>query len=184
MPDTGTNDLYAVSSYKAVSGRSRGSNSMEYWDEPRIDTISKNRIPTSWQGPMHVTVEQRTRSELVPVELRKISDGLSNTLLVGEYATSSHTSRSVFWAYAYSSYNQSSGFPESRTLISDYDRCLEFGGGGIHTCKRGWGSFHPGIIQFVYCDGSVSPVNEDVDMTRFVAATTIQNGELESLSTQ
>jgi prepilin-type N-terminal cleavage/methylation domain-containing protein len=189
VPDTGSKELWAVSSYKANSGRARGSSSIEYWDEPRVDDVAKTRMPTSWQGPMHVTIEprvgyQRKRSELVPVKLRKISDGLSNTFLVGEYATASRPERNAFWAYAYSSYNQSGGFRESRTLLADYDRCLAIGGGGQDTCKRGWGSFHPGVIQFVLCDGSVTTIDEYISMDVFVAATTIQDGELETLAQQ
>jgi hypothetical protein len=100
---------------------------------------------------------------------------------VGEYHTRTMQNRRTLWAYGYTSYNQSSGFFESRTLIPDYDRCVAIGGGGIHTCKRGWGSLHVGGIQFVSCDGSVRSIADTVDMQLFVASSTIANNETDSL---
>jgi hypothetical protein len=41
-----------------------------------------------------------------------------------------------------------------------------------------------GIIQFVLCDGSVSAVNEFIDMNVFVAACTIQGEEIRSLGSE
>lgn len=185
-PETGPgkNLLWAVGSYRANSGRSAGgSDGRKYWDEPRVNDISTTDMPSYWQGPMHVTVDNRTRQELVPVQLRKITDGTSKTLLVGERHTETHTSRRTFWAYAYTSYNQSSGFPESRVLIADYDRCVAIGPSG-HNCKRGWGSLHPDIVQFAFCDGSVTNINLSVDMELFVASCTIQGEEIESLGSE
>lgn len=184
MPESGpgSGQMWAPGSYRAMSGHSLGMNGDHYWDNP-LAANHPNDMPAEWQGPMHVIMREGGRSGFTePVKLGQISDGTSNTFLVGEYHTligsESSERRRSFWAYAYTSYNQSSAFFESRTLLGDYDLCTEIGGGGAHTCKRAFGSLHAGgIVQFVKCDGSVHPVSNSIDMTLFVAAGTIQNGE-------
>jgi hypothetical protein len=118
---------------------------------------------------MHVVISESAGSRgLKPVRIAQVTDGTSKTILVGEYQTLTFQGRRTFWAYGYTSYNQSSTFVESRTLIPDYVRCAEIGGGGVHTCKRAWGSLHAGeLIQFVYGDGSVHGVHTDVDINVF-----------------
>jgi prepilin-type processing-associated H-X9-DG protein len=102
--------------------------------------------------------------------------------LVGEYSTRSHERRRTFWAYSYSSYNKSDAVPQSRTILNDYDRCVLFNGpGGDQPCKRAWGSFHPGGVQFVMIDGSVHFVSRFIDMTLFTELATIDGGEAASL---
>src|SRR5262249_31704749 len=59
-----------------------------------------------------------------PERIASITDGTSNTLMVGEYATKTHWSRRTYWAYAYTSYNASVvTYFQSRTLIPDFDLC-------------------------------------------------------------
>jgi prepilin-type processing-associated H-X9-DG protein len=44
-------------------------------------------------------------------------------------------------------------------------------------CKYGWGSFHPGIIQFVFCDGHVIAIETSIDTTVLIALGTIAGDE-------
>jgi hypothetical protein len=168
-----------------MSGHSLGVNGDHYWDNPEAGKVSHaSAMPVVWQGPMHVTYRSANSSDRAfeAVELRQIADGTSHTLLVGEYHTITYQSRRSFWAYAYTSYNQSSAFFESRTLLPDYEKCTQIGGGGEHTCKRAWGSLHGGsIVQFAKCDGSVHTISTGVDMDLFAASGTIQNAEPSSL---
>jgi prepilin-type N-terminal cleavage/methylation domain-containing protein len=169
-PESGpANDLrldYMPGSYRGVGGRSDGSG---WWDNfPQYQSL-----PRQWAGVLHV-VDGRLTTE----SFQTITDGLSNTLLVGEYATKSRIRRRTFWAYSYASYNKSDVIPESRTLINDFDRCAAIGGqGGLQACSRGWGSFHPGIVQFALADGSVRTVSRTVDMPLFAAAATVGGQE-------
>ena len=182
----GTRLDWAPGSYRAMSGHSLGINGDHYWDNPRAAlNAHRPQMPDAWQGAMHTTSRDSGLHRLFqPVKLRQVVDGTSKTLLVGEYQTISRQPRRTFWAYGYTSYNQSSTFFESRTLIADYDQCQRIGGGGVHTCKRGWGSLHLGGVQFVYCDGSVNNVSVNVDVHLFVAAATIRNTETGSLSSE
>ena len=115
--------------------------------------------------------------------MKDITDGTSNTLMVGEYHTLTKNgetaSRRTFWAYGYTSYNQSSAFMESRTLLPDYERCLAIGGGGVHTCKRAFGSLHSGGgVQFLSCDSSVSTVDQNIDVVLYTSLATIAGEEV------
>ena len=175
--------LWAPGSYRAMSGHSLGLNGDHYWDNPlsQLDAHARS-MPLEWRGAMHTRALETRRSRSNDfVDHGQITDGTSHTSLVGEYHTLTHPRRRTYWAYAYTSYNQSSAFPESRTLIADYDRCVQIGGGGAHTCKRAWGSLHAGgFIQFVFCDGSVQSMDPSIDVDIFVALATIQNQDIES----
>jgi prepilin-type N-terminal cleavage/methylation domain-containing protein len=181
----GTGRLWAPGSYRANSGHSLGQDGDHYWDNPNAALASHAEAMPDWtQGPMHTTSRTQPRGErrFTAVRLGQITDGMSQTLMIGEYHTATYQRRRTLWAYAYTSYNQSSGFFESRTLLADYERCVAIGGGGAHTCKRAWGSLHAGdLVQFARCDGSVHVVSTDVDMNTFVAASTIAGGESEGL---
>jgi prepilin-type processing-associated H-X9-DG protein len=116
-----------------------------------------------------------------PERMAAISDGTSNTLMVGEYATRTQPNRRTFWAYAYTSYNTSCvTYAQSRTLIADYAKCVNTSPGGDNQCKRAWGSFHAGgAINFVMCDGSVRSISPDIDMNFVMPAlATIAGGEV------
>ncbi len=186
-PETGPGSLWqwAPGSYRAMSGHSLGAGGDHYWDNPDVHKVPDLVLP-EWRGAMHNIPLKGTITDpiqfLQPVELRQITDGTSNTFLVGEYHTLTRQDRRTLWAYAYTSYNQSSAFFESRTLLPDFEKCQTIGGGGSQTCKRGWGSMHSGgVVQFVFCDGSVHSISPDVDMELFVASATIQNEEVQTL---
>lgn len=185
MPESGPGNRFdwAPGSYRAMSGHSLGRSGDHYWDNPlcALDTHA-NDMPLEWRGVMHTRALESRRSRIhETVQHSHIADGTSHTSLVGEYHTSTKNRRRTFWAYGYTSYNQSSAFPESRTLVADYERCQSIRGGGAHTCKRGWGSLHAGgLVQFVFCDGSVHSIDPSIDMDIFVALATIQNEDVES----
>jgi len=178
-PGAGIN--YMHGSYRAVSGRSDGSG----W----FDHAAQSYMPKHWLGVLHG--DANPASLFSPPSytgatvyfgterIGTITDGTSNTLLVGEMYTRTHTTRGTFWAYGYGGYNSSAGVPESRILINDYDRCDSIGGaGGINSCKRMWGSNHTGVINFVFADGAVRTIRDTVNMTTFVAWATIAGGEV------
>ncbi|MCA9031723.1 MAG: DUF1559 domain-containing protein, partial [Planctomycetaceae bacterium] len=100
--------------------------------------------------------------------------------MIGEYSTKTRPRRGTFWAYTYTSYSLSAVHNnQSRTLISDYDRCVAIGGpGGSNSCKRAFGSFHVGGIQFLMADGAVRFISENIDLNTLGGLGTIQNGEV------
>jgi prepilin-type N-terminal cleavage/methylation domain-containing protein len=173
---------WAPGSYRGMAGHSLGQTGDHYWDNPLAAKRPASEMRDGWQGPLHTTAKDSGKHRKFRAErFKDIKDGISKTLMVGEYQTITTQQRRPFWAYAYTSYTLSSGFFESRTLLANYDRCVQVGGGGEHTCKRAWGSLHPAGVQFVACDGSVKTVSESVDMQVFVSAATIANQEPNAL---
>ena len=171
---------YARGSYRGCSGSSNGLGWLDSGQTINLCGWMIGALPTiGFQ-------ENGSRIRLFePITMRKITDGLSKTLLVGEmgsYGSSrSAIQRRTFWAYSYTSYNKSSVVPQTRTLLVDYQRCVNVGGvGDSNPCKRAWGSFHPSGLQFVYCDGSVQFISTSIDVRLFAAASTIGAGDYDT----
>jgi prepilin-type N-terminal cleavage/methylation domain-containing protein len=170
---------YAPGSYRAVSGASTG----RCW----FDTNQTNSFCRNNQGVLHHVAAtpspnnhlRRTggRPDSTPEKIANILDGTSNTLMVGEMQTFTNNRRRTFWAYTYTSYNQSTiTVGQSRTLVGDYEKCRRIGGRyGSNPCKRGWGSFHPGVLQFCLADGSVKGISETVDMGTWQSNTSVRS---------
>ena len=117
-------------------------------------------------------------SNFTPERMRNITDGESNTLMVGEAVTRSNLQYRPLWAYSFSFYSLSATTPQQRTLLGDFDQCKEAGGAGKSgPCRRGWGSPHNGGLNFLWCDGSVQFLSQDVDMELFAELGTIAGGE-------
>jgi prepilin-type processing-associated H-X9-DG protein len=143
-----------------------------------------------WAGyPSEVLVNFRTRAGLRgmfhtdwpggpigPEKMSSIPDGTSNTLFVGERTTRTHNTRGTFWANSFNLYSLSGAYNQSASLLADYDACGNVAS-DIAQCKYGWGSFHPGLINFVFGDGSVRPIKTSIDMQVFTGLATVGNGE-------
>jgi type II secretory pathway pseudopilin PulG len=110
-----------------------------------------------------------------------ITDGTSNTLMVGERSTTTTTSRGTFWANSFNLYSLSSAGVESASLLNDYNACTAavpvLGETDPFACKYGWGSGHDNALNFVCCDGHVVAITTGVNMTVFQALSTIAGGE-------
>lgn len=175
---------YATGSYRAMAGVTNGLS----W----FDAECGRNQPLNQRGLLHSTADPKqptpfptgfTAPPYGKEKMGSVSDGTSNTIAVGEYYTRTTPSRTTFWAYTYTSFNQSEVVlpPQSRQLFADYDRCNLLNGtsvGGSNPCKRGWGSFHTGIVNFVFTDGSVRSISTNIDMLQFAAMGTIANGEI------
>lgn len=185
---------YMHGSYRAVSGRS-GAIGRGFWDTFEDQFWPPNwQMDQAWRGPLHGTSSAynglpaqnatgQRGSQLSqmgsPERFSSITDGLSNTLLVGEFATRTQTNRGTFWSYTYASYNQSSVTTESRILTNDYTLCArQPGQGGDNPCKRSFGSFHTGGTNFVLCDGSVRFISTSIDINLLAAMATVSGGEV------
>jgi prepilin-type N-terminal cleavage/methylation domain-containing protein/prepilin-type processing-associated H-X9-DG protein len=124
-----------------------------------------------WRGPIY-GVDMRTG--MAPARFQDITDGSSNTLMIGEYATKTEPRRRTFWAYAYSSYNLSCiTIGQTRTLLPDFQKCdiTPPRTNGSNQCKRGWGSFHAsGVMNFALADGSVRPITQNIEVNTVLPA--------------
>jgi prepilin-type N-terminal cleavage/methylation domain-containing protein/prepilin-type processing-associated H-X9-DG protein len=162
---------FMTGAYRAVVGSA--DSSQRYWD-----TYDGTALPMNLRGAIHV---QSRLLGLSGESFAGITDGLSNTLMVGEYVTITTPARTTFWGFAYTSYSMSGATPgQPRTLLADYDRCNTIGGpGGSNPCKRAFGSTHDGVINFLRCDGSVRAIANSIDTnTVFPSLCTIAGGEV------
>jgi prepilin-type N-terminal cleavage/methylation domain-containing protein/prepilin-type processing-associated H-X9-DG protein len=178
---------YAPGSYRGNAGSTFGgkSGNSQSGGDANWDDATQVGWLLGWQGgyrgPLHGC---HSRDGGSPERITNITDGTSTTLLAGEYATRTHTtsgsSRRTYWAYAYTSYNLSDvTIAQSRTLIPDWDICVNTAPGGTNQCKRAWGSFHTGVLNFVFCDGSVRSISTNIDMnTVFPALGSIAGNEV------
>ena len=123
-----------------------------------------------------------------PERMASITDGTSNTLMVGENTFRDVPRRATFWAYTYASYNQSSVGPQSNHLNNRYGNGSAGSGCyspgvlyGDQLCKRTFGSNHTNVINFCLADGSVRTVSTSTDMTLLGGAATISGNEVAQL---
>ncbi|MCA9195521.1 MAG: DUF1559 domain-containing protein [Planctomycetales bacterium] len=167
-----------TSSYRGMGGVGWGFNG-EYQYRRQWDSsdILRPECPINKKGVLHWTGRVNGQANKYACEtFGSISDGSSNTLMVGEYTTITTPRRTTFWAYSYTSFALSTATPESRTLLADYSLCASQG--NSNPCKRAFGSLHSGgAIQFVRADGSVNPIFPTIDMTVYASLSTVAGGE-------
>ncbi len=183
----GSNIRYRPGSYRAVSGQTNGRGYFDAHSWEELHGAGRLRDILAMRGVMHSVgyFSQRHNHMLRPESAASIRDGLSQTLLIGEMTTRTRKRRRTYWAYTYTSYNQSSVIAESRTLLGDYDRCVSISGaGGANTCKRGWGSYHPETIHYALADGRVASMSPHVDVQLLTNMASIEGGETMVLSSQ
>jgi prepilin-type N-terminal cleavage/methylation domain-containing protein/prepilin-type processing-associated H-X9-DG protein len=187
--------LFMPATYRAVSGASYGGSnwwtnpsspdsggSNQNWDDAAQIIPLMQNFPGD-RGIMHAADPLMPKAGTETMS--NIKDGMSNTLMIGEYATVNTPGRRTFWAYAYTSYNQSLvSFAQPWTLLPDFAACATAGTAYNSTsannqCKRAWGSFHAnGNLNFAFCDGSVHTISTNVDMVNVLPAlATIDGGE-------
>jgi hypothetical protein len=169
-----------------VSGRSNGHHDVSeggWWDGYEYHNISNH----GWRGVLHVVGPGTSASypSLGCEAFSSIRDGTSTTLMIGELhhpilGRQRKENRGTFWSYSYTSYNSSQATPFSATLLTtDWRRCID-GVPSDNLCKRGWGAFHPGAINFSLADGSVVSIPTTIDMNLFCALASIDGGEPEA----
>jgi len=194
VPDSGPGTSKLMhGSYRAVSGKMNLAVGHGAWDsyEPSLwpggvmNPLYKSllhSIGVSYNGAPAPTTAQSMGG---PETFANATDGLSNTLMVGEYTTRTTTGRGTFWAYTYASYNQSSIGAESRlygkhygSSSSDKKGCWGIPGlYGDQTCKRAFNSEHASGAQFTIGDGSVRFISYNVDMNLLQNMATMSGGE-------
>jgi prepilin-type processing-associated H-X9-DG protein len=177
VPETGANNgsnngiAYRTGSYRGMSGVS--ATGFDQWAGFPSEVLVNMARGPGLRGVLHTDWPGGPS----PERLTNITDGTSNTLIAGERATRTHISRGTFWADSFNLYSLSGAYNQSASLLNDYDACIRIASDQAQ-CKYGWGSFHTGLINFVFGDGSVRPVQTSIDMRVFTFLATIAGGEV------
>jgi prepilin-type N-terminal cleavage/methylation domain-containing protein/prepilin-type processing-associated H-X9-DG protein len=165
------NFQFMTGSYRGMSGRS--ATGFDQWAGYPSEVIVNLNANAGYRGLLHT---DGPATGLSGERATNVKDGLSNTLAVGERTTNTTISRTTFWAYTFNLYTLSGAFPQSASLLNDYDACSAVAS-DVAQCKYGWGSNHPNFINFVFGDGSVRAIPTSIDMNVFVNLSTIAGGE-------
>ena len=189
----GSGQKWMHGSYRAVSGKANMTISNGAWDSFEPANWPGGKMDPSYRSLLHATgvayngvpaptgtVSGQPYSSLGgPERLTAATDGLSNTLMIGEYTSTTTTNRGTFWAYTYASYNQSSVGAESRLFGTDYAKCAATPGlYGDQMCKRAFNSQHTSVANFAMGDGSVRTVSYNIDINVLQNAATMAGGEV------
>jgi prepilin-type N-terminal cleavage/methylation domain-containing protein/prepilin-type processing-associated H-X9-DG protein len=189
---------WATGSYRAISGRGNMLVGHGAWDTLEPHLWPGGRMDPSFRSLLHATgaayngiPAQPAAAQLGgPEKLTAATDGLSNTLMVGEYTTNTTIRRTTFWAYTYTSYNQSSIWAESRHFGKPYganstDTRGCWGTPGLYgdqPCKRAINSGHTNGANFALGDGSVRFIPYSVDINALQAMATMAGGEVATVN--
>ena len=166
----------AVGNYKGVSGiRFSTAGFFDYPNsagDPNRDSLRR--------GALHLVGV----GEFDNVKIKDITDGTSNTLMIGEYTTVEQVDPEyargqtglAYWASSFDYQSLGTIQPEDYTRIADHTTCYDISNSKVYQCNRGFASHHA-LIQFVRCDGSVFGIPREIDGDVYQAIGTIQGEE-------
>jgi prepilin-type processing-associated H-X9-DG protein len=111
-----------------------------------------------------------------PVPLRQVTDGLSNTIFVGEVIDTHTRAGSNIWSFAarHADSLRNTGNP----LNTITGTGLRVSSGGTANANGAFASRHPGGANFAYGDGSVSFMTDDINTDSYRYLSTIAGGEI------
>jgi prepilin-type N-terminal cleavage/methylation domain-containing protein/prepilin-type processing-associated H-X9-DG protein len=168
--------LYMAGSYRAMSGIGIGpgnANSTQCYAGFYNEVQDAKAVHPGGRGAFHGD----GASGMKPEKIANVTDGLSNTIFVGERHTKTHFTRGPFWADTFNLYSMGASYPgiSNVYLQPDYDLCASQI--DANYCKYGWGSLHAGGINWLFGDGSVRNLTATIDLTVFQELSTIAGGE-------
>lgn len=183
--------LGALVTYAGCSGSDAAT--IDSFDGPvsyTAEEIARLRISTPY-GPVYRNgaftldviepVTNRFFGKEKPRKLSQITDGTSNSFMIGEFVDTECESFNLCKERPW--YNRPwylGGFQNApyhmKVLLTQPNAKLDKFSAPI--VQRPFSSMHPGIVQFVFCDGSVSSVQEDIDFLTFLGLGTVNGSEL------
>jgi len=198
LPESGPgrNIHFMSSSYRGNAGRGDGFVTWYLMENLPEKTRPKGTgCIWGWRGPLHAVLADGS-GDLKPEKFSKIADGTSKTLLAAEGANR-YEPRRTYWAYTWGNYLLSQPTAQARTLVGDYKECEAFGedrngqtrftpisGRSNRACMSSWYAFHPGGMNGVMCDGSVTFIQLDMDLHVFACMGSINGQDGENIPDQ
>ena len=167
--------------FGAAPGSYSGVNSgggAQYWEWPPRHMPyggAACALTSDARGPLHPVVSGSCR--FPPVITSQITDGLTNTVLVGERHSTTNPDNGPEWALTYSFFGDGSTQAQSHAHgLPDHAECGNIGGAN---CNTAFASLHSGnMMNFVTCAGNVIRISPNIDGNLFEGYGTIAGGEI------
>jgi hypothetical protein len=168
-------------SYRGVAGRysTPSPGTTLFWDYGSY--VALLTMEQASKGPLTAVIPQNSLGYFTnpPARLAGITDGTSNTFLIGEYATRTNPGVRAYWGVSWGFFNLGSCGPDPAVRgLPDSLACNNISGGP--RCNRAFASLHTGGMNFVNCDGSVRYVTANIDAVLYQSLATIAGGEVVS----
>jgi prepilin-type N-terminal cleavage/methylation domain-containing protein len=164
----------AVTSYKGVSGANWGADF--YPHESNFSTAYRNSgINGSYNGLENGDgIFWRADLRSGPLRLTDISDGTSNTFMIGEDVAELIAWNA--WSYANGACGTCAIPPNTGITIPPLG--VNASGYGNWPNRYSFRSRHPGGLQFAYADGTVHFISDSIPLSVYRAMATIRGGEV------
>ncbi|TWT48291.1 DUF1559 domain-containing protein [Botrimarina hoheduenensis] len=183
--------LGAIATYQACAGADVATiNTLQGINPPSTEELESLRIlsssgPVFLNGAFSFEVLQPLPNRFFGREegrkLSQITDGTSNSFLMGEFVDTECEDLGACQERPW--YNRPyylGGFQNApyhmRALLTQPNAKL--GKFEAPFTQRPFSSLHSGVIQFVYCDGSVHTISESVDFLTYLGLGTVNGGEI------
>jgi type II secretory pathway pseudopilin PulG len=202
----------ASSSYRGVYGRGylTGTAHAQFFNDQKASTTANPKLRSTDRGPLFLTPRavgsQSCAANVLskqPAKPSEIKDGVSHTLLVGEYVTISELRRSAYWGHTYYGVNLGGiGLPDispNRCYLNpgcnadsfqgqfdpDFYECdpsarTPPGTANAYSgmCYQTFSGIHMGgAFNFANCDGSVRTFQNSMSVNVLAAMATTAGGE-------
>lgn len=193
VPGNATYDyqLGAITTYTASSGSDAVAiQSLSGGSALSADELARVRILSS-NGPVYLNgafsfevispLPNRFFGKEEGRKLRQITDGMSNSLMIGEFVDTDCETfnncqpRPWYNRPWYLGGFQNAPYHMRALLTSPNAKLAKF---DAPFTQRPFSSLHPGVVQFVYCDGSVHSLSEDIDLLTYLGLGTVNGGEV------
>lgn len=119
--------------------------------------VSRRSDERHLRGVLHISKSYK---------MRDITDGTSNTLLVGE-----RTSYCASGAWSGNRNPTGGGWQGADYTLGRVSIPINHPSNAAHNCTEGFDSQHEGGVQFLFCDGSVHFLSENIDYNLHINAT-------------
>lgn len=171
-----SNTGYGPSSYKGVTGKQFSASYWFWTHPPAIEHLMRQTLGPETRGVYHGTGLEG----LEAAKVANITDGTSNTLMVGEYHSVGEEEHTAYWGITgWNNLSSVQFFPGMRE--PSFESCRDFPNPWPF-CIRTFASLHAGgVNQFVLCDGSVTSLSETIDQEIYDQLATMTGGEINEL---